>query len=40
MIKHTTYDREDAYRWAEKMGRSGYTVTIDYDKKQAYSPVM
>ena len=31
-ITHTTYDKDDAYKWADKMGDQGYAVTVIYDK--------
>lgn len=32
-IKHTTTSKEEAYAWGESMGKSGYLVTIEYDKE-------
>lgn len=32
-ITHSTYDKDDAYKWADEMGDQGYSVTIRYDKE-------
>lgn len=32
-ITHSTYDKDDAYKWAEEMGDKGYAVTIRYDEE-------
>lgn len=31
-VTYTTPDRDEAYAWAEAMGKSGYTVTVTFDK--------
>ena len=33
-ITYSTTDREEAFEWAEKMIRQGYTATVEYDKKE------
>lgn len=32
-VKHTTTNKDEAYAWADKMGKDGYAVTIRYDKE-------
>lgn len=33
IITHTTYNKDEAYKWAEEMYDKGYGVTISYDEK-------
>lgn len=32
-VKHTTTNKDEAFAWADKMGKDGYAVTIRYDKE-------
>jgi len=33
-VTYTTPDHDEAYAWAESMGKSGYTVTVTFDKEK------
>lgn len=33
-ITYSTTNREEAFEWAEKMIRQGYSATVEYDKKE------
>ena len=33
VITYTTTSHDDAYEWAEKKGKEGYDVTIEYDER-------
>lgn len=33
-ITYSTTNREEAFEWAEKMIRQGYSATVEYDKKK------
>ena len=33
-VTYTTSNYDDAYKWADKMYKEGYVVTIEYDKEK------
>ena len=34
VVTYSTTDRDDAYAWAEKMGKNGYSVGVSFDKEK------